>query len=234
MHSYVAMLYLGIVAGIAGGNLAAHAAHVDAFRVYAATFILIVPAIIGARLLHAVHHWELYRGNLRRIWDRSQGGAAQYGALFFALPLSVPLVTALHLPLGQFWDVVTFTILVAMIFGRVGCLMNGCCAGLPSNAWYSVYLPNHSGVWKKRIPTQCLEAFWALVLLALAIAMWRRMPFPGALFLAVTAAYAAMRLVLESTREQQPGTPRFTVHHWISAALIVFSLATLTAHWARV
>ncbi len=230
--SYPAMLYIGLVAGVVAGNAAAHAAGIDAFRAFAATLVLIVPALIGARLFYVASHWQFYRQNLRRIRDRSDGGYAMYGGLPLALLLSLPLLAALRLPFGAFWDVATFTILVGMIFARVGCLMNGCCAGRPSRTWVSVYLPNHTGVWDRRIPTQCLEAGWAAVLLVSAITVWRWLPFPGALILLVTAGYAAGRLVLESTREPHPGATRFTIHHAISVALIVLSLATLTVCWA--
>ncbi len=231
--SYPAMLYIGLVAGVVAGNAAAHAAGVDAFRAYVATLVLIVPALIGARLFYVASHWQLYRQSLRRIWNRSDGGYAMYGGLPVALLLSVPLLGALRLPFGAFWDVAMFTILVGMIFARIGCLMNGCCAGLPSKTWVSVYLPNRMGVWDRRIPTQCLEAGWAAVLLVSAITLWRWLPFPGALFLVVTAGYASGRLVLESTREPLPGASRFTIHHGISVALIVVSLAALTARWPK-
>jgi phosphatidylglycerol:prolipoprotein diacylglycerol transferase len=233
VHSYPVLLYLGIVSGVVAGDVAAHAVRIDAFRAYAATIILILPAMVGARLLHVAMHWPLYHANLWRIWNRREGGAAQYGGLSLALPLSVPLVAALHLSLGAFWDVATFTILVAMIFGRVGCLLNGCCAGRQSSAWYSVRLPNHLGVWQRRIPTQCFEAVWAGVLLLGATEVRRRLHFPGALFLVIAAAYATGRLLLESTREVPPGARRFTAQHWISAALILFAAATLAARWTK-
>ncbi len=227
------MLYLGLVTGVVAGNAAAHAAGVDAFRVYVAMLILIAAGLAGARLLYVATHWALYRRDRRRIWNRREGGAAQYGGLLVALPLSVPLLRALHLGLGDFWDVAVFTVLILMIFGRIGCLLNGCCAGRLSKSWLSVYLPNHQGVWDWRIPTQCLEAGWGAVLLLCAIAVRKWLPFPGALFLVVAAGYAAGRLGLESTREQKSGAARFTIHHGISAAMLVLSLVTLTARWPK-
>ncbi len=227
------MLYVGLVAGVMAGNAAAHAAGIDAFRAFVATLVLIVPTLIGTRLFYLGSHWRLYRQSSRRIWNRSDGGAAMYGGLPVALLFSVPLLAALQLPFGAFWDVTTFTILVGMIFVRIGCLMNGCCAGRPSRTRVSMYLPNHAGVWDRRIPTQCLEAGWAAVLLVSAISIWRWLPFPGALFLFVTAGYASGRLVLQSTRELYPGANRFTIHHAISVLMIMLSLAALTAHWPK-
>jgi phosphatidylglycerol:prolipoprotein diacylglycerol transferase len=153
--------------------------------------------------------------------------------LALALPLSVPLLAALQLPLGAFWDVGMLTILVGMIFARIGCLLNGCCGGRPSNGWLGLYLPNHRGVWARRIPTQCLEAGLAAVLLIAAVALWPRLPFPGSLFLLATVGYASGRLALESLRELDPGASRFTIHHGISVILIMVSLAVLAVRWAN-
>jgi phosphatidylglycerol:prolipoprotein diacylglycerol transferase len=226
------MLYVGLVIGVIAGNVAAHRAGIDPFRTWVAMIVLIVPALAGARLLHVATYWSVYRRNLRRIWDREDGGAAMYGGYVLAIVVSMPLLAALGLSFGAFWDVAMFTILVGMIFTRVGCLLNGCCAGRPSSAWAAVRLPDHRGEWRRRIPTQPLEAALAAVLLGAATVVWRWAPFPGALFCLVTAGYAAGRLPLEFAREPEGGrATRFTIYHALSALLIVLSLAALVASW---
>ncbi len=232
IHSYPAMLYAGIVTGVAAGNIEAHAAGVNPFRVLVATLALLPPALLGARLFYVASHWRVYRGEPRRIWNRNEGGAAQYGGLILVLPLSLPLTQALRLSWGGFWDVAAFTILTGMIFGRAGCLLNGCCAGRPSASRVALNLPNLEGVWVRRLPTPCLEAGWAAVLLVFAVEMRARMPFPGALFCIVAGGYATGRLVLESTRERSPEAARFTLHHGVSIVLILLSLSVLGSFWA--
>jgi hypothetical protein len=59
MWSYPAMLFLGLLAGIVAGNVAAHAAGIDALRTYLASLVLVVPALAGARLLYVVAHWPM-------------------------------------------------------------------------------------------------------------------------------------------------------------------------------
>lgn len=223
------MLYVGLVFGVAAGNIAAHAAGLNAFRVYVATLLLIPPSLVGARLLHVFTHWDLYRNDRKRIWNRNAGGQAQYGGLVVMVPLSFPLLAVLDIPLGGFWDVSSFTILVGMIFTRVGCLLNGCCAGRPSGI-FGVHLPNARGIWEKRIPTQILEALWATILLVAATLVWQFLPFPGALFLFVVAGYAVGRLLLESARERAPGARGFTIHHAISLGMIALSVAAFTGN----
>jgi len=112
------MLYTGLVLGMVASNYAAHVAALDAFRVFVGTFILIIPALAGARLLHVASHWDFYRACPSRIWDLNEGGMAQYGGILLAVPLSVPFLSAMRLPFGTFWDVASFTILIGMIFTR--------------------------------------------------------------------------------------------------------------------
>jgi phosphatidylglycerol:prolipoprotein diacylglycerol transferase len=230
--SYPAMLYVGLVLGVMAGNLAAHAAHLDALRVYIATLILIVPALAGARLLYVVAEWPMYRENLGRIWDRKEGGYILYGGLPLALMASVPLLRILHLSLPAFGDVAIFTILVGMCFGRIGCLMNGCCAGRTSRSW-GMYLPNPAGVREKRIPTQLLEAAWAAVLLIFAVAVRSSSPFPGALFLMICLGYAAGRLGMEFFRERRQTSPGFSIAHVVSLLITFVSISALTIYWRR-
>jgi phosphatidylglycerol:prolipoprotein diacylglycerol transferase len=229
VHSYPAMLYTGLVIGVFAGNAAAHASGLDARNVFAATILLIIPALAGARLLFIAANWQTYRKNISRIWNPVDSGAAQYGGLLVAVPLSIPLLKTLDLPFGAFWDIGVLTILVGMIFTRVGCLLNGCCTGRVSKSWLSLYLPGRDGQWDKRIPTQILEASWATMLLVVGLIIWHSLPFRGALFIFVVAGYACGRLVLESLREHHLSGQRFTLQHAISLLLIVASLAALTA-----
>jgi phosphatidylglycerol:prolipoprotein diacylglycerol transferase len=194
--------------------VAAHAAGLDALRIFAATLLLIPPALVGARLLYVGTRWRDYRRDPRRIWRRGEAGAAHYGGLGVALALSVPVLAVLRVPLGAFWDATAPAMLLTLAFARVGCWLNGCCAGRPGS----------------RVPVQLLEAAWALALLALSLALWGRLPFPGASFLVLAAIYATGRLALLGARA---GERRFTIHHGISVAMIVLSVGALTAHWLK-
>jgi len=225
------MLYLGLVCGVLAGNIASHIAGINAFRAYTATLILIIPALAGARLFYVAIHWNDYRHHPRRIWNRREGGYIMYGGLPLMLVCSIPLLHALRLQFGAFWDVATFTIFVGMILTRIGCLLHGCCGGRPSQSWFGVYLPDSQGVWKKRIPTQALEATCAAVILFSAAVVWRRMPFPGALFLFVTLGYSFARFIMEFARDRDPESGVFRVAHAVSMLAFTTSFFTLTLCW---
>lgn len=227
------MLYLGLLFGVAAGNIAAKASGMNSLRAYIATLILIVPALVGARLLYVASDWSIYRRDLRRIWNRREGGFMMFGAVPVMLLFSVPLLRMLRLNLGAFWDVSTFTILVGMMFTRVGCLLNGCCAGRPSQGRFSMYLPNCRGIWRERVPNQALEAVCAAVLLLLAIVLWGRTPFSGALFLLAILGYSSARLVLELAREREARARQFRVAYAVSVIFVLTSASALALNWRR-
>jgi phosphatidylglycerol:prolipoprotein diacylglycerol transferase len=126
-----------------------------------------------------------------------------YGGLLPSLLLSFPLLKALDLDFMSFWDIEAYTILVAMIFTKLGCLLNGCCSGKPNENSLSMNLPDHKGILKKRFPTQLLEAGWAAFLLLVGIVLLKDSLFPGSFFLLGLAGYGAGRMVLEWMREEQ-------------------------------
>jgi phosphatidylglycerol---prolipoprotein diacylglyceryl transferase len=227
IYSYPAMLYLGLNLGMMAENFATNAAHLNTLSVFIATILLLIPALVGARLLHVITHWSIYRRAPERIWRQGEGGAAMYGAVPFMLIASVPLLSAFRIPFGAFWDVATLPILVGMIFTRIGCLLNGCCSGRTSNSLFAMYLPDHKGIWQRRIPTQLLEAGWGVLLLVAVIFLWNFSPFPGAIFLCVLVGYSLGRFVFEWTRQEQDRMGKLTVHQTISFILVLIPLILL-------
>src|SRR4030095_14917404 len=188
------MLYIVIVLGIYAELYAASKIGLDVVPTLTATLALLSAALLGARLLYVLTEWPFYRERRGEILRFSRGGASMYGGLLLAVPLSVPVLLALGLPIGEFWDVASFTMLTGMIVTRVGCFLNGCCAGRPTNGRWGIVLPNDRGVCRRRIPTQILEGAWGLVVLVGAMLLWRTLPFGGALFLYAVCVYSLGRV----------------------------------------
>jgi phosphatidylglycerol:prolipoprotein diacylglycerol transferase len=233
IYSYPAMLYLGIVLGIYAELYAARARSLDVASILAATLVLVMIALLGARLLHVVTRWPLYRQRLADILRCSRGGAAMYGGLLLAVPLSVPVLAAFQLRVGTFWDVASFTMLTGMIVARVGCFLNGCCAGRLTQGRLGMNLPNHHGVWRRRIPAQMLEAAWGAVVLVGALAVWRSPLFEGSLFFYTVGGYSLGRIALERLREEQQQVMGIALNQAISFALAAMSICVFAVAWPR-
>jgi phosphatidylglycerol:prolipoprotein diacylglycerol transferase len=224
-HSYPVMLYFAIVLGIYAQLLAARSIGVDTGAALAATLIVAVIALLGARLLFVVPHWREFSCRPSRILRFADGGASMYGGVLLAVPMSVPVLALIGLPFGTYWDMATFTMLVGLIVGRIGCFLNGCCAGRETHR-LGAWLPNDRGEWKRRIPTQVLEAAWTAVVLAGAVVLWGRPLFPGALLPYAVGTYGAGRLVLETLRERQERVTSISLQHVLSIFFVAAALGT--------
>ncbi|MEA2819022.1 MAG: phosphatidylglycerol---prolipoprotein diacylglyceryl transferase [Bradyrhizobium sp.] len=231
IYSYPAMLYVGLLAGVFVGAWAAQGSGMSADRFAIAVTLLLIPALAGSRLYFVLTRWQLYRRDPARIWRRTEGGMSMYGGFILAVPLSIPLLRSLGLPFAGFWDAAVLTILLGMAFTRIGCFLNGCCGGRPSEAWYALSLPDHHGIWRRRIPTQLMEMAFALVLFGAALALRNAAPFPGAIFCFGVAGYGAGRWVLESLREDELGGLDKKTMQATSLLLVLAALAGLAFVW---
>jgi prolipoprotein diacylglyceryltransferase len=231
--SYPALMYIGMVLGIAATNVAANSMGLNAARVYVATLLLIPIGLIGARLLFVGLHWEDFRGRLTMIWRRGASGSAVFGGIVLVIVVSVPLLVILGIPHAAFWDVASFTFLFGAMFTRVGCLLNGCCGGRASDSRFTLSLPDELGVWKKRFPAQLFASFWAGILVFPASLLLSRQPFTGAVFLFTLGAYSLGRVALENIRvtEVNPINPVQKLHRLSQLLLAAVPIIVLVALW---
>jgi phosphatidylglycerol:prolipoprotein diacylglycerol transferase len=223
-YSYPVMLYFGFVVGILAGALAAPLSGVTADCFIVGAVVLVIPAMVGSRLLFVALHWNIYRREPARIWNRAEGGMALYGGLVLAMAVSPPLVSAIGIPFRAFWDTATFSLLLGTVITRIGCLLNGCCCGRPTSGWLGISLPNVQGVWRRRIPTQLLETGFALTLFLALFTIKILGIFTGPIFPLGLAAYGLCRLALEGTREFRDDILPLRL---VSAALVVAAVALI-------
>ncbi|MFL5820483.1 MAG: prolipoprotein diacylglyceryl transferase [Solirubrobacteraceae bacterium] len=229
--SYTAMLYLGCVAGVLAGAAVAGTEGLDERTAALTIVVLLVPALVGARLWFVIEHLRVFREDPRRLWRRSDGGAALYGGLVGGVGASIVVLPLADLPFWPFWDAAVVTMLVGLILTRVGCLMNGCCGGRETAGRLGVRLPDQHGRWRRRYPTQLLEAIFAAVVLVGALAARPALHVPGTMFVAVVGAYAAGRLVLEPTRASSRDPRARLARLGFSALLLTGAVAMLYSGW---
>jgi prolipoprotein diacylglyceryl transferase len=227
-YSYPTLLYLGSVFGVYVQLYAAGLNSLDVQRTLVATLVLLSVALLGARLLYVLLNWRRYLAYPRRILQFSRGGAALYGGLLSAVPLSLPLLSALEIPIGKFWDGASLALLAGLIVTRMGCFLNGCCAGQSTASGWGINLPNHRDVWAKRVPLQLIEASWGLIALAVTSLMFTHW-FSGAAVVFSVVMYGAGRFVLESFRDETDQIYGVNVHKAISAGLVVSALGLFAA-----
>ena len=87
-------------------------------------------------------------------------------------------------------------IALALTIGRLGCLLGGCCYGVPTGLPWGVDFGD--GI--TRHPTQLYESVFALALCVFLLAVRRRFNEPGRLFGIFMLAYFSFRFLIEFLR----------------------------------
>lgn len=103
------------------------------------TILRLVPwtfggGLLGARLFYVLQYHQDF---VRPTWGETlaaaaaltQGGLVVYGGFLGGFLASAWAVRRYQLPLWKLGDVIVPCIFVGLFFGRLGCLMNGCCYG---------------------------------------------------------------------------------------------------------
>ncbi len=162
--------------------------------------VTLLGAVIGAKLSVLVgdYHWPwtVISDWQSVLWSgRSITGALIFG--FLSAEIAKPLMGYTMPPNDRFAAVLPFTIAI----GRIGCLMAGCCGGLPYDGWCALRGPD--GI--PRYPTQAMEIVFQLSMGLLFLGMVKRGMLFGRLFSLYLIAYGAFRFVTEFLRD----TPKF-------------------------
>lgn len=97
-------------------------------------------------------------------------------------------------------DIAPACITVAHGFGRLGCLMAGCCYGARCDAWYGVEMVR---LGYKVVPVQLFEALYLFALSAIFLVLFKK----GKKYLmpAYMMAYAVWRFIAETMRDDYRG-----------------------------
>ncbi len=129
--------------------------HLINFAVYA-----MLAGVLGARLFHVFHHWSYYSnkpGEILATWD---GGLEFLGGFIGALGVMVIYFKLTKLPVLKFMDILAPALMLGLAFGRMGCTLNGCCFGAPTDQPWAIQFPvtvqkaKPKLGWKKSIITE--------------------------------------------------------------------------------
>lgn len=164
---------------------------------------LIVGAIVGSRALYVITFWDAeFSGrpwtDVLRIW---RGGLVFYGGFIGAALAGFGCCLWKQVPAWKVADALAPSIALGFALGRLGCLMNGCCYGKPSDLPWAVSFPaTHDTGGAPVHPTQLYDVTWALGLFAFLEWLYRHKRFNGQVFAVFIAGYAALRSAVELLR----------------------------------
>ena len=183
--------------------------------------------ILGARLFFIALHWEDFARVPSEIPALWHGGLVWYGGFAGGVSGAWWYARATHLRFIRVMDQFIPFVALGHAVGRVGCFLNGCCYGLPTQGWCGVVFPNHT---EPVLPTQVFEAVGLLLLYVGLRLLQRRevLRYPGWVFGAYLIGYGLLRVVMEFLRgDQTTWWMGLTLQQLISAGMMLMGSALL-------
>jgi phosphatidylglycerol---prolipoprotein diacylglyceryl transferase len=198
---------------------------------------LLFGSMIGARVLYVVTYWRESFADQPwwEVFMIQRGGLVYYGGLIGAALACIAFAAFKRQPLWKLADVLAPSIPLGYVFGRLGCLMNGCCYGRACDLPWAIRFPedNPSHPPTHLVhPTQIYDAVLSLGLYFGLAWLYRRKKFDGQVFAAYLMCYAVTRSVVEVFRGDYDEAHRhagLTPAHLVSvgiflAGVVLFSL----------
>jgi phosphatidylglycerol---prolipoprotein diacylglyceryl transferase len=178
---------------------------------------LMLGVIVGARFLHVVTYWreEFAHEPWTEVFMIQRGGLVFYGGFIGATIALLIYVRRKKLPFLKFADVLAPSLALGHAFGRIGCLMTGCCFGKQCSLPWAVHFPpghethpvGSAGMGVH--PTQIYESILNLCLYFFLAWLYRRKKFDGQILAAYLLCYAVLRSFVEIFRADYKASEYF-------------------------
>lgn len=205
VHSYGVMTALAFVFGLWTATLRAKRVNVSGEMIADVTLWLMIGTILGARTVYVVTYWkDQFAGQpLTEIFAIWHGGLVYYGGLIGATTAGIIYLRWKRAPLWKIADVIAPSIALGSVFGRIGCLLNGCCFGRACDAPWAISFPADNPLHPPTTPVHPTEIYDALLNFALYLFLawlFRRRKFDGQIFATYLICYAITRSFVEHFR----------------------------------
>ncbi len=144
---YGLMLMIGFLASILWGVRRAERSKANADTILNCGFIALIGGVVGARLMYVLHSLSEFtsRGSALDVaWamiDVRKGGLEVYGGVLAAGVGVLFYLWRWGHSIRWYMDIIAPSCAMGMAFGRIGCLLNGCCWGAPCDLPWAIRYP---------------------------------------------------------------------------------------------
>lgn len=195
--------------------------------------VMMIPAIIGARIYYVVFSWDSYKDNIPEIFNLRHGGLGIVGGVAMAVLVLFLFAKAKKQSALLMLDTMTMGLLIGQIMGRWGNFFNREAFGGYTNGPFAMQIPlkyfeqygrvselESSGILKHLVtltvhgeklsyiqvhPTFLYESIWNLVALGILLYLTFRAvkAYEGLVFLSYLFLYGVGRFWIEGLRTDQ-------------------------------
>ncbi len=221
IYAYGTFLFIAFAVSIGWALKEAPRQGINQDHFMEAAIIAIALSIIGSRLFFVLVYWELFQeGPWWRIFAFRDGGLIFYGGFFAALLGAWVYCRFRHMSFLSLMDLTAPFIALGYAITRVGCFLNGCCYGQPTEAPWGVVFPTLENGF--RHPTQLYASLAALLIFFLLRRAQPLKYFEGFLFVLFLVFYGAYRFIVEFFRVDPHVLGPLSLAQVIALVLIAF------------
>ncbi len=157
IRGYGVMLLAGVGSAIALAAYRAKRRGMDPDVILSMAPWAFVGGIVGARLFYVIQYRDKFIADsvaqtLRNMFAFTEGGLVVYGSFIGGFIALAFFIVRHRLPLLKLGDVIVPCLFIGVFFGRIGCLMNGCCyGGRCDDGWTAMYFPPNTQVYHDQL-----------------------------------------------------------------------------------
>lgn len=134
IRGYGVLVLIGLLSGIGITIHRGRSLGLSPDLIISLGFWMMLGGVAGARIFYVVQKWDEFSDKalgdrLLAIVKLTEGGLVIYGGMIGGIVAAMVFCYKHRQPIRAIGDLVAPAFLIGLAFGRIGCLMNGCCFG---------------------------------------------------------------------------------------------------------
>lgn len=145
------MMVLGFLAALFMMRRLSRRARLDPAMITNAALYSLIIGVVGARAFFVVHYFDQFREEPLNIFATWHGGLEFLGGVIPAIGFLLFYLHHHKLPVRRYLDIMAIGLMMGLAFGRIGCFLNACCFGKPTDLPCAIRFPYGSFVYISQI-----------------------------------------------------------------------------------
>lgn len=208
IYSYGLMMAVAFLVCVALAIYRAASIGIAPHHILDLSLYILISGIVGARLSYVVTNLPYYLAHPVEIFLLQKGGLDFYGGYGLALIVALLVIKRRRLPMGKVADLIILYLPLGHAIARIGCFLNGCCYGKPTEVAWAVQFPPYSLAARHFGPDHHIhpvQLYSSMVNLGIFIMLGlQKKRFEGELVFDYMILYGASRFILEFFRADNP------------------------------
>lgn len=224
IHGYGLMIGIGFLAAILIGMKRAEKHGLDKGIVFNMGLLCIVGGMLGAKILFIITEWNSIIHS-KNMWSDLAYGFVVYGGIIGGILILYVYSRFKKLNFLQYMDLIVPSVSIGQGFGRIGCLLAGCCYGRETDCPIGIVFHNSefapNGV--SLLPTQIFSSLGDFLIAGFLIWYAGKQKKDGKVISMYLILYGVGRFIIEIFRNDPRGNVgTLSTSQFISIFMVAF------------